>query len=177
MSPHSLRAAQSSIGSGTPRVPAGVLGVSGAVSGYWRLPWSALFSVTLKWDITRHVFVLVVECWTKEISAGPKEGAQEDHHCVCEGGCAPEEGRECLEAEPEEGKPNRGPRKCQNPGESVSRSEGVAAAPGSGNVPSLLYQTVKRGSEFQLESQLSPTLMVFLVCLFSTWRLNASPVY
>lgn len=109
VSPHSLQAAQSSIGSGTPRIPAGVLVVSGAVSRYWRLPWSVLFSMSLKWDITRNVFVLVVECWTEENSARPKKGAQEDHHCVCEGGCAPEEGRECLEAEPEEGKPNRGP--------------------------------------------------------------------
>lgn len=153
----------------TPCVPVGVLVVSGAISGYWHLPWSVLSSMSLKWDITSNVFVLVVECWTEEISAGPEEGAQEDHHCVCEGGCAPEEGRERLEAEPEEGEPNRGPRKCQNPGESVSRSEDAAAAPDNGNLPSLLYQTVKKGNKFQLEYQLSPTLMVFLVCLFLTW--------
>lgn len=61
---------------------------------------------SLKGDITRNVFVLVVECWTEEIAARPEERAQEDHHCVCEGGCAPEEGRERLEAEPEERKPN-----------------------------------------------------------------------
>lgn len=75
---------------------------------------------SLKGDITRNVFVLVVECWTEEISARPEERAQEDHYCVCEGGCPPEEGRECLEAKPEERKPNRGPRKRQNPGESIS---------------------------------------------------------
>lgn len=154
-----------------------VLVVSSAVSGCWCLPCSVLPSVSLKWDITGNVFVLVVECWTEEISAGPEEGAQEDHHCVCEGGCAPEEGGERLEAEPEEGKPNGGPGKCQNPGESESRPEGAAAAPGNGNLPSLLCQTVKKGSEVQLESQFSPTLMVFFVCLFLTWSLNASPVY
>lgn len=75
----------------------------------------------LKGDITRNVFVLVVECWTEEISARPEERAQEDHHCVCEGGCPPEEGRERLEAKPEERKPNRGPGKCQNSGESISK--------------------------------------------------------
>lgn len=140
-----------------------VLVASGAVSGCWHLPQSVLSSVSLKWDITRNVFVLVVECWTEEISARPEEGAQEDHHCVCEGGCAPEEGRECLEAKPEEGEPNGGPRKCQNPGESISRSEGAAAAPGNGNLPSLLYQIVRKGNELQLESQLSPILMVIFV--------------
>lgn len=154
-----------------------VLVVSGAISGCWCLPCSVLPSVSLKWDITGNVFVLVVECWTEEISAGPEEGAQEDHHCVCEGGCAPEKGGERLEAEPEEGKPNGGPGKCQNPGESESRPEGAAAAPGNGNLPSLLCQTVKKGSEVQLESQFSPTLMVFFVCLFLTWSLNASPAY
>ena len=76
---------------------------------------------SLKGDITRNVFVLVVECWTEEISARPEERAQEDHHGVCEGGRPPEEGRERLEAEPEERKPNRGPGKCQNPGESISK--------------------------------------------------------
>lgn len=84
-------------------------------------PWNIYQDVSLKGDITRNVFVLVVECWTEEISARPEERAQEDYHCVCKRGCPPEEGRERLEAEPEKRKSNRGPRKCQNPGESVSK--------------------------------------------------------
>lgn len=106
----------------------GVLaGLGGAAGGrrchQWVLePCPAVLyqAVSVKGDITRPVFVLVVECWTEEISARPEEGAQEDHHSVREGGCPPEEGRECLEAESEERKPNRGPGKCQNPGGSSS---------------------------------------------------------
>lgn len=96
-----------------------------------------------------------------------------------EGGCPPEEGRERLEAESEERKPNRGPGKCQNPGESISERFRVQSVTGEdGNPPLLVRKPLKKGSEFQFQSQLSSTSMIyFFMCLHLTWSLNGNPVF
>lgn len=150
----------------------GVLTGLGGAAGGWRCHqrvlelWPAVLcrAASVKGDITRPVFVLVVECWTEEISARPEEGAQEDHHGVCEGGCPPEESRERLEAESEERKPNRGPRKCQNPG--GSSSERCRKQRAGGDLPLLLCKSVKKGNEFCFQSQLSSTSIIFFPCVY-----------
>ena len=109
----------------------------------------------------------VVECWTEEISAGPEEGAQEDYHGVCEGGCPPEEGRERLEAEPETGEPNRGPRKCQNPGERVASTAPRMAVHNQGEGLVCLGCCV-RAMNSTLNCSFPLPLSFLFMCLFLT---------
>lgn len=54
-----------------------------------------------------HVLVLVVECWTSEVSTWPEKGAQKDNHSLRKRRRTLEKGGERLEAQPEAGQPRR----------------------------------------------------------------------